>query len=196
MATPITFTLGTSQKVCFLRDDGSEPDTTEGMSEDCALSVTYQFAEGDDLEAVVREKADEVGALHAEAQKHIRLASAARKANPVPEPVISTSRPAQFPPPEETNIPPLQTNGKSEPPITRAQCLAIEDHFCRLGYTEQQAYSLIRARFGKLQIEELSMRQASALMAELQRTTVDPRSDREVKERARAAANGRHGSKR
>lgn len=202
MATPTTLMLGTSEKVYFIRDDEEAGgDQVEGLGEECALTVTYQLAEGESLETVAKEKAAEIGALHAEAQKAIRLARAERKSGRIAGPRAETEHakeateekpPAKF----IESTPPFHANGNGGPPITGPQRLAIEEHFRRLGYTAQDILAHINGRFAKSRLTDLTVRQASDLLSELQRMSVEPRRNDEPNEPVHVPVNGRRNAKR
>lgn len=201
MATPVTIVLGASQRVAFIRDDGLDEETTEGLSEECALTVTYQLAEGEDLATVTKEKAIEIGALHAEAQKAIRLGRAERKfecnasTNTRAKSVDDTT--AKKPPTKFANPePPFHPNGNGGPPITGPQRMAIEEHFRRLEHSEQDILDQISSRFGKTRLTDLTVRQASDLLNELQRMSIEPTGRNPAKEPIHATVHGRRGSKR
>jgi hypothetical protein len=196
MATPITFMLGTAEKVYLGRNSDDDSVPMDGLAEECALTVTYELGENENLEEAVKEKSEEIGSLHAMAGKSIRLSRAERKAGPVPSHPPTPSPPAQFKPPVETNRAPFQPNGSGERPLTGPQRLAIDDHFHRLRYNEEEVRTLLNARFTKSRVIDLSSRQASLLLTELQRMTVDPARANLHGQEMTIPVNGRRSSKR
>lgn len=177
MAKPTIFTLGTSEKVYVYRDKVRDSDMPDGIAEETALAVTFELEPGEDLEEVVKAKAAEIGEIHAEVQKTIRLSRAERKAMTTTTRATTGAGPAFQPAntgPQYTGASTEpQTNG-SEPPLTVPQRLSIEEHFRRLRYSEQEASALINGRFGKSRLTLLSKRQASILLGELKGMSVDP----------------------
>lgn len=158
VAHPVEFTLSTGNKV-----------VVNYQSQEVSVSVTYQLERGDDdLLAVVGQKADEVVAVHRLAWARVR-GEAGGGDNATPDARASPDE-------ENTSSSPADDGGIAAPAesscdefLSGAQLAAIEALFVQGGWSQSRMEERLIEEFGKSEITELTVSQASQLLVALQR---------------------------
>ena len=180
MAVVTNLTIGTSTKM-----------SVNYQSHEISVTVSYELERQDsDLMKLVEEKAAEVEKAHRSIWRRIRDLRAQEKSEDASTPAATTeAEPLQAaeecsngetgPPvtPPEGASSPSGNNGAlykeapaSEAMITAPQRRAIEALAGRAQITDEELRRRMQARFGKSEVEDLTKRQASMLLAELQRS--------------------------